>query len=114
VHNYLAPGSGRRAALEATGSDALLPHGVHVAGETAPGAMPAAARVVTERQSSPLSQLPTPFLKLSNNGIAEILTKAAGQKARGEGSWAAGLAVVTDTQGKLGVERQRPGEIRRY
>jgi D-alanyl-D-alanine carboxypeptidase/D-alanyl-D-alanine-endopeptidase (penicillin-binding protein 4) len=59
---------------------------------------------VTTRQSIPLAQLLTPFLKLSNNGHAEILVKAMGQKLSGQGSWDAGLAAETAAVGQMGVD----------
>jgi serine-type D-Ala-D-Ala carboxypeptidase/endopeptidase (penicillin-binding protein 4) len=83
--------------------DALLRHGVRVLGTISTGSTPATARPLASRRSMPLSQLLTPFLKLSNNGIAEVLTKAMGRAASGAGTWPAGLRVVIDTLHRLGV-----------
>ena len=82
---------------------ALARHGVHVLGGTAYRATPAAAKTVTSRQSMPLSQLLTPFLKLSNNMHAEILTKSIGRAKSGEGSWDAGIAGIKADLPSLGV-----------
>jgi D-alanyl-D-alanine carboxypeptidase/D-alanyl-D-alanine-endopeptidase (penicillin-binding protein 4) len=60
--------------------------------------------VVTTRRSIPLSQLLTPFLKLSNNAHAEILVKAMGEKTQGVGSWDAGLPSVLNVASQLGVD----------
>jgi len=84
--------------------DDLQRHGVRVAGPTVRGATPAGARAITTRQSIPLSQLLIPFLKLSNNGHAEILVKAMGAKVQGVGSWDAGLPSVTGVASQLGVD----------
>ncbi|GLW06132.1 D-alanyl-D-alanine carboxypeptidase DacC [Microtetraspora sp. NBRC 13810] len=75
--------------------DGLARHGVKVTGSTGRGATPAGAKAVATRQSMPLSELLVPFMKLSNNIHAEILTKAIGRKVAGEGTWPAGLAAIT-------------------
>jgi D-alanyl-D-alanine carboxypeptidase/D-alanyl-D-alanine-endopeptidase (penicillin-binding protein 4) len=84
--------------------DALSRHGVRVLGVTATGATPASAHPIASRRSMPLSLLLTPWLKLSNNGIAEVLTKAMGRAVSGEGTWPAGMRAVTDAVHRLGVD----------
>ncbi|MEV0408501.1 D-alanyl-D-alanine carboxypeptidase/D-alanyl-D-alanine-endopeptidase [Actinoallomurus sp. NPDC050550] len=83
---------------------ALKAHGVKVVGATKQAATPKGAKAVTTRQSMTLSQLATPFLKLSNNQIAEILTKAIGRKAAGKGTRAAGIAAISRYLKTLGVD----------
>ncbi|GAA0368098.1 D-alanyl-D-alanine carboxypeptidase/D-alanyl-D-alanine-endopeptidase [Actinoallomurus spadix] len=83
---------------------ALTAHGVTVAGATKRAATPKTAKVVTTRRSIPLSELATPFLKLSNNQIAEILTKAIGRKVAGKGTRAAGIAATSRYLKTLGVD----------
>jgi serine-type D-Ala-D-Ala carboxypeptidase/endopeptidase (penicillin-binding protein 4) len=74
---------------------ALEAHGVDVRGKTTRGATPEGADKVADRRSPPLSEVSVPFLKLSNNAIAEILVKSIGRKAGGEGTWSAGLAAIS-------------------
>jgi D-alanyl-D-alanine carboxypeptidase/D-alanyl-D-alanine-endopeptidase (penicillin-binding protein 4) len=84
--------------------DALKRHGVRVAGKAKRGTTPADASILAERKSAPLSELMTPLLKLSNNGIAEILVKSMGKKTGGAGSWGAGMdAELTALQAHLGI-----------
>ncbi|MDP9865491.1 MULTISPECIES: D-alanyl-D-alanine carboxypeptidase/D-alanyl-D-alanine endopeptidase [Streptosporangium] len=74
---------------------ALAKHGVRVLGSTAREAAPQGAATVVSHESMPLSELLVPFMKLSNNMHAEILTKAIGRKVSGVGTWSAGLAAIT-------------------
>jgi D-alanyl-D-alanine carboxypeptidase/D-alanyl-D-alanine-endopeptidase (penicillin-binding protein 4) len=83
--------------------DALKAHGVRVQGPTTRGATPAGAKQYASRESMPLRELLVPFLKLSNNMHAEILTKTMGRATAGEGSWDAGEAAVADVLPTLGV-----------
>jgi serine-type D-Ala-D-Ala carboxypeptidase/endopeptidase (penicillin-binding protein 4) len=85
---------------------ALAAHGVRVLGTSRPGvATPAAARPLASHDSMTLAEMYTPFLKLSNNMHAEILTKTLGRVEAGEGSWDAGLQVVSDDLAtKFGVD----------
>lgn len=73
---------------------ALLDEGVKVQGDLGLGGTPEDASELVVRESLPLEDLFDPFMKLSNNSIAEILTKTMGQEVHGEGSWDAGLEVV--------------------
>jgi D-alanyl-D-alanine carboxypeptidase/D-alanyl-D-alanine-endopeptidase (penicillin-binding protein 4) len=84
--------------------NALARHGVHVLGRTEFRATPAGAKTVASHQSMPLSQLLTPFLKLSNNMHAEILTKAIGRAKSGQGSWDAGIAGIKADLPSLGMD----------
>lgn len=68
------------------------------------GATPSTAATLLTRDSAPLSQLLTPFLKLSNNGHAEILIKAMGRKVKNSGSWSAGLQAVSTFLTGAGVD----------
>lgn len=83
---------------------ALQAHGVTVEGAIRHGTTPKSARIVTARRSIPLSEIATPYLKLSNNMIAEILVKTIGHKVTGHGSWTAGLPVVAKYLRTLGVD----------
>ncbi|TDC93873.1 D-alanyl-D-alanine carboxypeptidase/D-alanyl-D-alanine-endopeptidase [Actinomadura sp. 7K507] len=83
---------------------ALKAHGVQVAGTTERGKTPAGVKKIATRTSMPLSELATPFLKLSNNVMAETLVKAIGRKVRGKGAWEAGLPAITAYLGRLGVD----------
>ncbi|MFG2088619.1 MULTISPECIES: D-alanyl-D-alanine carboxypeptidase/D-alanyl-D-alanine-endopeptidase [unclassified Spirillospora] len=83
---------------------ALKAHGVQVSGATERGRTPPGAKTIATRTSMPLSRLATPFLKLSNNVMAETLVKAIGREVRGEGTWAAGLPAITAHLRRLGVD----------
>ena len=85
--------------------DALKRHGVTVAGNTTTGTTPTGAKTITDHASIPLSQLLPSFLKLSNNGHAELLTKAMGRAKtpQAAGSWSTGLAAASTALKQLGV-----------
>lgn len=83
---------------------ALQSRGVRVLGPTTFGATPADARLLAEHRSAPLGEILTPFLKLSNNGHAEVLLKSIGRKVSGEGSWSAGLAAMSAHLESYGVD----------
>ncbi|MEW2352262.1 D-alanyl-D-alanine carboxypeptidase/D-alanyl-D-alanine-endopeptidase [Spirillospora sp. NPDC029432] len=86
---------------------ALRRHGVKVSGTTRRGRTPAGVTGVASRTSMPLSRLMTPFLKLSNNVMAETLVKAIGREKAGKGSWRAGLPVVERYLATQGVPAAR-------
>lgn len=83
---------------------ALARHGVTVRGATTSGATPAGATQVAGHDSATLGALATPFLKLSNNMIAEILTKSIGRKLAGQGTWPAGLAGIEAYLKSIGLD----------
>ncbi|MEU1786144.1 D-alanyl-D-alanine carboxypeptidase/D-alanyl-D-alanine-endopeptidase [Streptomyces sparsogenes] len=86
-------------------ADALARHGVHLDRATRLGkATPPDARPLASHRSMPLKQLLIPFMKLSNNIHAEVLTKAIGYETAGRGTWDAGLAAISDWLKKQGVD----------
>lgn len=90
--------------------DALAEHGVRVDGDTRLGrAAPEDAEALAGHDSMPLEDLMIPFMKLSNNNHAEVLTKAVGYEVTGTGSWNAGLSAIADYLEKENVD---PGTMR--
>ena len=55
---------------------------------------PKDARLMIQKQSIPLAELMIPYMKLSNNSIANILVKTMGKLRMGQGSTKAGLSVL--------------------
>ncbi|MGC4855587.1 D-alanyl-D-alanine carboxypeptidase/D-alanyl-D-alanine endopeptidase [Micromonospora sp. DT4] len=93
---------------------ALRRHGVRMLGRTVLGEpTPETAHPVARHDSMSLGELMTPFLKLSNNGHAEVLTKEIGRVLSGTGTWSAGLTAISeyvaDTGMDTGTLRQRDG-----
>lgn len=64
---------------------ALHAHGITLRGNAEEGVTPADARLLAEKTSPPLSRTAVTFLKVSNNGYGEVLTKAMGRKTQGKG-----------------------------
>lgn len=92
--------------------DALTAHGIHVGGATRLGeAAPPDAAPLADHRSMALTDLLIPFLKLSNNMHAEILTKAIGRQVSGKGTWAAGLTAIDDYVKGLGVDTSRLRQV---
>lgn len=67
------------------------------------GVTPEKATLLTFKKSIPLKDLMISFMKLSNNGHGEILTKEMGKTVYGEGSWDKGIRVIKETVTDLGV-----------
>ena len=65
--------------------------------------VPKDATLLTNKQSMPLEELFTPFMKLSNNGHGEVLVKELGRVVGDEGSWDTGLAVMNRSLTEMGV-----------
>ena len=68
------------------------------------GTVPSGATLLATKQSIPLKELITPFMKLSNNGHGEVLVKEIGRVIGGEGSWAKGLGVANQTLTDIGID----------
>lgn len=68
---------------------------------------------MARHDSMTLGELMTPFLKLSNNGHAEVLTKEIGRVLSGSGTWSAGLTAISEYVADTGMDtgklRQRDG-----
>ncbi|MEN2767002.1 D-alanyl-D-alanine carboxypeptidase/D-alanyl-D-alanine endopeptidase [Ornithinibacillus xuwenensis] len=67
------------------------------------GKTPTDATVLTSKKSMTLEDLLIPFMKLSNNGHGETLTKEMGRVVYDEGSWDKGLQVIEDVVTQFGV-----------
>jgi D-alanyl-D-alanine carboxypeptidase/D-alanyl-D-alanine-endopeptidase (penicillin-binding protein 4) len=86
---------------------ALTAQGISVSGRIKNAATPASATRLARDESMTVGELMTPFLKLSNNMHAETLVKAMGAVVDADGSWPAGLGVVTDYAKSIGVDTSR-------
>ncbi|MDX6247558.1 MAG: hypothetical protein QOF10_918 [Kribbellaceae bacterium] len=82
---------------------ALNAQGVRVDGRIRTSGTPSTARMLARDESMTVGELMNPFLKLSNNMHAETLVKTMGAVAAANGSWSAGLKVVTDYAKSVGV-----------
>lgn len=76
---------------------------IHWTGQGQSAQVPSTARLIYTNKSMPLSKILIPFMKLSNNGIGDILVKEMGRQFLGEGSWDKGLEVVHEALTDIGV-----------
>lgn len=92
-----------------TFQDALARHGITLLNKNiSRGATPANAQKLLSHNSASLSDILTPYLKLSNNGIAEILVKSMGKKLHEQGNWQNGLETELGQLGQnLGVDTSK-------
>lgn len=68
------------------------------------GITPENTTLLASKKSMPLNELLIPFMKLSNNGHGEMLTKEMGKVVHGEGSWDKGLEVIKEVVTDLGMD----------
>ncbi|MGH9246239.1 MAG: D-alanyl-D-alanine carboxypeptidase/D-alanyl-D-alanine endopeptidase [Acidimicrobiales bacterium] len=77
--------------------------GVDVQGPPGSGAAPAGAVEVAGIDSPPVTEVIAQMLRESDNTTAELLLKELGVRAGGAGTTGAGIEVVADTLGELGI-----------
>lgn len=84
----------------------LQEQGIHFVGKpkTILAKTPNEVRLLTSKKSMTLKELFIPFMKLSNNGHAEVLAKEMGKVVYGEGSWEKGLQVIEENSAKMGLQ----------
>lgn len=70
------------------------------------GTAPAKTKQLAVKKSIPLKDILITFLKLSNNGHGEILTKEVGKVVHDEGSWDKGLEVAANTLKDLNLNTE--------
>ncbi|WP_226657910.1 D-alanyl-D-alanine carboxypeptidase/D-alanyl-D-alanine endopeptidase [Guptibacillus hwajinpoensis] len=75
-------------------SETLVSYGITLSGNKVLAQTPDHVKTLLTKTSMPLSELLITFMKLSNNGHAEVLIKEMGRLRKGEGSFEAGLEVV--------------------
>lgn len=73
-------------------------------GKVKSGKTPDSAEMLTSKESMPLKDIMIPFMKLSNNGHADLLVKEIGKVTLDEGSLSKGLEVVSSVLTDYGAD----------
>jgi D-alanyl-D-alanine carboxypeptidase/D-alanyl-D-alanine-endopeptidase (penicillin-binding protein 4) len=81
----------------------LVAAGIRVDGRAVRGTAPAGQSLLARHASMTLGRLLVPFLKLSNNGHAEAITKTLGSRSGRPGSWADGTKALRDYAARVGI-----------
>ena len=75
--------------------------------KTTYGKTPAGAISLGTKQSKPLKEIMVPFMKISNNSIADILVKTIGKKVKNVGSSEAGLQAMREYMSSMGMDTSK-------
>ena len=83
--------------------NSLEEQGIKVVGKIKTGHASGTMTTLISHKSMPLAELMIPFMKLSNNGHAEVLVKEMGRAVHGRGSWDDGLKVMDSELRRIGI-----------
>ncbi|WP_226527429.1 D-alanyl-D-alanine carboxypeptidase/D-alanyl-D-alanine-endopeptidase [Metabacillus niabensis] len=78
--------------------------GIHITGKCYSDITPTKTQNLVLHESEALSEILIPFLKLSNNTIAEMLVKEMGKVTHNQGTWEKGLETEINTLDQLGID----------
>ena len=81
----------------------LVAAGIRGDGTAVRGTTPGGRSLLARHTSMTLGQLLVPFLKLSNNGHAEAITKTLGSRYGRPGNWADGTKALRDYAARVGI-----------
>lgn len=82
---------------------ALHKQGIKITGDIQTGTTPVKAKLLAVDNSDTLAQVMIPFMKLSNNTIAEGIVKEIGRVKAKDGSWEKGLEILEDQYKTMGI-----------
>ncbi|SHF91603.1 D-alanyl-D-alanine carboxypeptidase/D-alanyl-D-alanine endopeptidase [Ornithinibacillus halophilus] len=88
-------------------TQALEEEGVSWTKNTKVGITSNEAKLLLKHDSMPLSELMVPYMKLSNNGHAEVFIKELGRNVHGKGSWEEGIEVLENVISEYGIDTDK-------